>query len=71
MEDVEEGGENDECEGGEMDDDVNSPVKFFCPHLPLPGQPRGQRKNLSDKKGRGIWKKRDNGLYIGRGKAKI
>ena len=70
MEDVEEGGENDECEGGEMDDDVNSPVKFFCPHLPR-GSSRGQRKNLSDKKERGTWKKSDYGVYIGRGKAKI
>ena len=27
----------------------NAPVKLFCPHPP--GQPRGQRENMSEKKG--------------------
>ena len=33
-----------------------------------PGQPRGQRKYLCDKKGRGTRKKGDFGDYIGLGK---
>ena len=33
-----------------------------------PGQPRGQRKYVCDKKGRGTRKKGDFGDYIGRGK---
>ena len=39
---------------------------------PIPtGQPRGQRINVSDKKGRGTCKKSDWSVYIGRGKAKM
>ena len=36
-----------------------------------PGQPRGQKKNVCDKKGRGTRKKGEFGDYIGRGKEKI
>ena len=46
---------------------LNAPVKLFCPDPP--GQPRGQRKNMFDEKGRGTgkwneeksgqWKRRD------------
>ena len=36
-----------------------------------PGQARGRRKDLCDKKGRGTGKKSDYRIYIGRGKAKI
>ena len=33
-----------------------------------PGQPRRQRKNVCNKKGRGTWKKGEISDYIGRGK---
>ena len=33
-----------------------------------PGQPRGQRKNVGDKNGRGFWKKVDFSDYLGRDK---
>ena len=41
--------------------------------LPLspPGQHRGQRKNVCEKKGRGTRKKGEISDYIGRGKKKI
>jgi len=48
----------------------NAPVKLLCPYSP-PGQPRGQRKNVCDEKGRGTRKKGDFSDYIGRGKEKI
>ena len=39
--------------------------------IPPSGQPRGQRKNVCDKKGRGTRKKGEISDYIGRGKEKI
>ena len=44
----------------------NAPVKLFCPHPP--GQPRGQKKHVCDKKGRGTRKKGEFGDYIVWGK---
>ena len=43
-----------------------APVKLFSPHPPE--QPRGQRKYVCDKEGRGTRKKGDYGDYIGQGK---
>ena len=46
-----------------------APVKLFCP-LP-PGQARGQKRNVFDKKGRGTRKEGDFSDYIGWGNEKI
>ena len=44
--------------------------QIVLPQFP-PGQPRGQRKNVCDKKGRGTLKKGEISDYIGRDKEKI
>ena len=45
--------------------------RSYCSDPPPPGQPRGQRKNVCDKKGRGTGKKVDHSVHIGRGKKKV